>query len=85
MVFDRRFTAASPRYLGFSGSTANRQRWAMPVTEHLCPLDPALLNGVRPHQVLASASSPADWDSKYTRPDADPEICDRYVYPLLMS
>ena len=47
MVFDRRFTAASPRYLGFSGSTANRQRWAMPVTEHLCPLDPALLNGVR--------------------------------------
>jgi hypothetical protein len=48
MVFDRRFTAASPRYLGFSASTENRHRRAMPVTEHLCPLDPALLNGVRP-------------------------------------
>jgi hypothetical protein len=47
MVFDRRFTAASPRYLGFSGSTENRQRRAMPVNEYLCPLDPALLNGVR--------------------------------------
>ena len=47
MVFDRRFTAASPRYLGFSGPAEYRHRRAMPVTEYLCPLDPALLNGVR--------------------------------------
>ena len=59
MVFDRRFTAASPRYLGFSGSTANRQRWAMPVTEHLCPLDPALLNGVRRFLTSAAEGDPA--------------------------
>ena len=47
MVFDRRFTAASPRYLGFSGPAEYRHRRAMPVTEYLCPLDPALLNGER--------------------------------------
>ena len=68
MVFDRRFTAASPRYLGFSGPAEYRHRRAMPVTEYLCPLDPALLNGVRrlncvsTRQVVLSPGWPAQID-----------------------
>ena len=48
MVFDRRFTAASTRYIGFGDSNEYRQRRALPVVPGLlCALDLVLLNGVR--------------------------------------
>ena len=48
MVFDRRFNAASPRYLG-SASNAQQQNDGLrpPLQDYCFPLDPVLLNGVR--------------------------------------
>ena len=48
MVFDRRFNAASPRYLGSASNAQQQKRWAPPAALGLLrPLDPVLLNGVR--------------------------------------
>ena len=48
MVFDRRFNAASPRYLGSASNAQQQKRRAPPAALGLLrPLDPVLLNGVR--------------------------------------
>ena len=47
MVFDRRFNAASPRYLGSASNAQQQKRRASPAAPGLLrPLDPVLLNGV---------------------------------------
>ena len=47
MVFDRRFNAASPRYLGSASNAQQQKRRAPPAALGLLrPLDPVLLNGV---------------------------------------
>ena len=48
MVFDRRFNAASPRYLGSASNAQQQKRRAPPAALGLLrPLDPVLLNGVK--------------------------------------
>ena len=48
MVFDRRFNAASPRYLGSASNAQQQKRRAPPAALGLLrPLDPVLLNGAR--------------------------------------
>ena len=52
MVFDRRFNAASPRYLGSASNAQQQKRRAPPAALGLLrPLDPVLLNGVRRRRV----------------------------------
>ena len=66
MVFDRRFTTASTRYLGFGGSNEYRQRRALPVAHgFLCALDLVLLNGVRWRlEIFSPGKSPPDLSTK---------------------
>ena len=55
MVFDRRFNAASPRYLGSASNAQQQKRRAPPGALGLLrPLDPVLLNGViqQPYHAL---------------------------------
>ena len=58
MVFDRRFNAASPRYLGSASNAQQQKRRAPPGALGLLrPLDPVLLNGVRFHSIEGSVPS----------------------------
>ncbi len=59
MVFDRRFNAASPRYLGSASNVQLQSDGLSPAAPGLLrPLDPVLLNGVWwQHTYMVQASN----------------------------
>ena len=69
MVFDRRFNAASSRYLGSASNAQQQKRRAPPAALGLLrPLDPVLLNGVR-HRPRDGRGALSAWHQGIVGPD----------------